>query len=350
MKYANLKTINVQKKQISANWAKKWLVTIVVLTIVIILGAVFAKNAGALFNPISIVANISGANLKETDGRTNILLLGSDRRASGSISTNLTDTLLVASIGKYDKDVVLISIPRDLWVESPKGYHSKINAIYANGGSEEALQVVQSVLGIPIHYYSLVSFDLFKETVNILGGVDVVVDKSFEDHYYPVEGKENAPENERYETVRFEAGAQKMDGETALKYVRSRKGNNDEGTDFARSKRQQKVITAIKTKITSLDVILNPVKLKDLYDAYSKNVDTNVDFGIIQNFYLLSKEIDFSKIKSVVLDDRSAANEGGILYAPEDTSLYGGSYVLIPRSGDFSQVRAYVQKYLFGEK
>ncbi|OGC68981.1 hypothetical protein A2415_04250 [candidate division WWE3 bacterium RIFOXYC1_FULL_39_7] len=308
------------------------------------------KTLGKSLDPISIVASVSASDIEETDGRTNVLLLGSDKRNSGVVSSELTDTILVASIGQVDKDLVLISIPRDLWVQSPEGYHSKVNEIYTYGGAEEITQVVEDVLGIPIHYHTLVTFDLFREAINVLGGIEITVDRAFTDYEYPVEGKENAPDNERYETVHFEAGKQVMDGDTALKYARSRKGDNDEGTDFARSRRQQKVIMAIKDKALSLETLINPVKLKELYDIYSKSVDTNIDLGTVQSFYLLSQKINFERVTAVVLDDRSEANEGGLLYAPEDTTLYGGRYVLIPRTGDYSQIHAYVQKYVFGGK
>jgi anionic cell wall polymer biosynthesis LytR-Cps2A-Psr (LCP) family protein len=140
-----------------------------------------------------------------------------------------------------------------------------------------------------------------------------------------------------------------MDGDTALKYVRSRKGNNGEGTDFARSKRQQKVIMAIKDKALTLGTIMDVTKLKELYDLYRNNVDTNIDFGDVQGFYLLSQQIEFDSVRSIVLDDRSGANEGGLLYHPSDASLYGGAYVLLPRIGDYSQIHAYVQRYIWGE-
>jgi len=309
------------------------------------------------FDPISVVASVSGAKLKETDGRTNVLLLGSDKRSKGVVTSILTDTILVASIGKVDNDVVLISIPRDLWVQSPSGYHSKINAIYTlaennqpGTGPEELKKTLENVLGIPIHYYALITFDLFEQAIDTLGGVNVKIDNSFTDYYYPIEGKENAPENERYEVVHFYTGDQIMDGKTALKFVRSRHGDNNEDTDFARSKRQQKVIAALKDKAFSLQTLLDFNKIKSLYDVYSGNVDTDINIATIQSFYLLSKQIDLSKVVSIVLDDRSQANEGGLLYAPEDKTLYSNQYVLIPQTGDYSQIHAYVQKYLFGNK
>jgi polyisoprenyl-teichoic acid--peptidoglycan teichoic acid transferase len=242
-----------------------------------------------------------------------------------------------------------------LWIQT---YRSKINAIYTiaenspNGkstGPQELKKALEDVLGIPIHYYALVTFDLFENAVDIMGGVNVTVDNSFTDRFYPVEGKENASDSERYETIHFSAGQQLMDGKTALKFVRSRHGDNQEDTDFARSKRQQKVIAALKDKALSLQTILDINKIKNLFDSYSNNVVTDIDFGTIQTFYLLSKQVDLAKVVSVVLDDRSDANEGGLLYHPEDATLYGGSYVLIPQTGDYSQIHAFVQKYLFGK-
>ncbi len=350
-----MKYMNVAKKRNTAqpkqkNYKKPILIAACVLGFFGLSLILFGNDVKAIFNPISIVANISEVKLNETDGRTNILVLGSDKRQGDTRSATLTDTILVASIGRVDKTVTLISLPRDLWVKTtgPTPFFIKINAVYAYEGGEGISQVVENVLGIPIHYYAVVDFELFKDTVDTLGGVEVVVDNSFVDSEYPVEGKENAPLNERYETVSFSAGKQQMDGETALKFARSRKGSNNEGTDFARAARQQKVIMAIKDKALSLNTIINPAKLSDLYNAYEKNVDTNLTFNDIQNFYLLSQQINFEDVTSIVLDDRSAADSGGLLYAPEDTSLYDGQYVLLPRNGDFSQMHAYVQRYIFG--
>ena len=361
MDYVDIK-IKKEKPKKKSKWTK-YFVILIVLGLLVGSGIVLAKRGAHLFNPISIVATVSASNLKETDGRTNLLLLGLDKRAEGNIDSELTDTLLLVSIGRVEHDVVLISLPRDLWVEDPRGAKSKINAVYTLnkqdetdnlGGGEALMQVVDEVLGVPTHYYAIINFELFKDAINILGGVEVEIEKSFIDYYYPVEGMERAPnENDRYETVAFDKGIQTLDGERALKYVRSRKGTNGENTDFARSERQQRVISAIKTKALSLETLVNPVKIKELYELYSTQLDTNVNFSDVQSYYLLSQQIDFDRVTSVVLDDRSAADEGGLLYAPADSELYTGHkdmYVLIPKVGDFSQLHAYVQRYLFSQK
>lgn len=358
MTYVDLKIKKEEKKKKNSSWLK-FLLLFTFIGLLVGGGMVVAKKGAGWFDPISVVATVSASNLKETDGRTNLLLLGSDKRSFGAVESELTDTLLLVSIGRVEHDVVLLSLPRDLWVEDPTGYKSKINEVYSNNklsegdnisGGDAITSVVGDVLGIPVHYYAVVNFELFKDVIDVLGGIDVEVERSFVDYYYPVEGKENAPLEERYETVAFEKGWQTMDGDRALKFVRSRKGTNGESTDFARSERQQRVITAVKNKALSLDTLVNPSKMKELYDIYSTQLDTNINFNDVQSFYLLSQQIDFDRITSVVLDDRSAADEGGLLYAPTGNELYQGKYVLIPKVGDFSQVHAYVQRYLFSQK
>ncbi len=376
---------------------------LLLLSLGVISVLIFSDKARALFDPVTLVASINRSDLKETDGRTNVLILGSDRRADDPTGLpERADTILVASLGRLDSNVVLISIPRDLWVESSVCGRCKITEVYAYAANtpspeEELQKVVETVLGMPIHYYGVVNFALFEDIIDTLGGITVDVETAFEDFEYPVEGKEDdlcgltkeeadkllgvsledaSEEKEkdkkksdeedskdsvelavqkslveifpcRYEHLAFEAGSQEMDGETALKYVRSRHGTNN--NDFARSARQQKVIMAIKSKAFSLNTLLNPKKIQELYALYKDTIITNIDFATLQEFYLLSQNVDFSEIRSVVLDDRSAANQGGLLYSPVDTTLYGGKYVLLPRAGNYSQIHAYVQRFLFGE-
>ncbi len=359
MRYVDLGAVKAsqEKNTISINKGRKRNFKIVLLFFLIVLSlgvftVVRRKGFSALLNPVSIVASfVSNTDLKTTDGRTNILILGLDSRGkSADETTGLTDTVLVISIDAKNKSAVMVSLPRDLWVKSPNGAYLKLNAVYTTSGIDDASEVVEDVLGIPIHYYVVVNFNAFRKVIDILGGVDIDVEKSFDDYFYPIEGMENAlPIEARYRHVHFDAGLTKMDAETALTFSRSRKGDNGEGTDFARAKRQQKVITAIRSKVLSLEVLSSPSKLKELYDTYKDYVRSNVGFGEAKEMYEAGKSIDQSKTRSVVLDDRSQEGDGGLLYEPEDNTLYGGSYVLIPRAGNYTQIHAYVQKFLFGE-
>ena len=345
---SNVSTLAYPKKKSKSRVMGSIVLFVLLLTIIY----VFRDGISKAFDPKSIVVDAATSGLKDTDGRVNVLLLGSDKRISDTRSGELTDTILVASIGIVEGNIVLISLPRDLWVEAKNAngqtFQSKINSVYAFGGAEELGNTVENVLGIPIHYYAVINFEVFKEAIDILGGVEVHVENAFTDYEYPVEGMESATNlADRYETVHFDDGVQIMDGETALKYVRSRHGDNGEGTDFARSRRQQKVIAAIKQKVLTLETLVSLEKIIELYKAYAANVDTNVSLKDVDGFYFLATTIDFHNMKSIVLDDRSTADAGGLLYSPEDTTLYGGAYVLLPQSGDFNQIHAYVQRYLF---
>jgi LCP family protein required for cell wall assembly len=328
---------------------KKRYVILISLLILGILIFINRESFVSAFNPVKIVGQVQLFDLKETDGRTNILVLGSDSRDPNSVESTLTDTMILVSISRFENNVVMISLPRDLWVASPSGVKAKINSIYAFTDATELMAVVEDVTGVPVHYYGVVNFSLFQEVVDILGGVEVTVDQAFQDFYYPIPGKENAPEDERYEVLTFKEGTQIMDGNTALKFVRSRKGNNGEGTDFARAKRQQKVITAIKDTALKSEVLFDLSTLKKLYEFYVDKVDTNITLTDIQSFAALSQQINFSEVRSFVLDDRSAADDGGLLYAPEDREPYGGAYVLLPKESNYSQVHAYIQKYIFAD-
>src|SRR4030042_6332704 len=136
-----------------------------------------------------------------------------------------------------------------------------------------------------------------------------------------------------------------MTGEVALKYARSRMGTNGEGSDFARVRRQQNVIKGVKDKTLSLNLLLNPGKLVELYQQLKEAVKTNAGFGEIQRALEIAGKLgDLSQVKSLVLDPDSA-----LVYHP-DPALYGGAYVLVPKGGNFLGIQQAVRKLLFGEE
>ena len=94
-----------------------------------------------------------------------------------------------------------------------------------------------------------------------------------------------------------------MDGETALEYVRSRHAIGPEGSDFARSKRQEKVISAIKAKLFSAGTLLNPVKMISLINTIQGSLETNIKPSQYSDFITLAQEMKGAKISSAVIDD-----------------------------------------------
>lgn len=330
--------------------------------------------------------------LKSTDGKVNILLLGN---AGGTHDgSTLTDTIMVASINRQENKVYLVSLPRDFWVE---GEQAKINAVYEyakddpQGPLNHTKEVMGDILGIPVHYAIRVDFNGFIKAVDELGGIDVPVEKSFDDYNYPIEEKRDDlcgwEEKEiefdleeaqkyniepgkrlvlldptgkiatdsaepdkgieyfrcRYERISFKAGLTRMDGETALKFVRSRLGTNGEGSDFARSKRQQIVLESLRDKLLSVETLTSPTKIGAILKTFGYTIETDITPKEAFEFYKLSKKID--KTDSFVID--SSGKES--LLANPPLQDYGGAWVLVPRAGNYDEIHNFVAQVLSGE-
>jgi anionic cell wall polymer biosynthesis LytR-Cps2A-Psr (LCP) family protein len=170
------------------------------------------------------------------------------------------------------------------------------------------------------------------------------VETSFVDEKYPIRGREDDecdgdPEYGcRFETIKFNKGEQLMSGETALKFTRSRNAEGDEGTDFARSKRQQKVIEAIKEKVLSREILLSPKKLLALRDTLLEYTETDIDTSaaaILARRVLQSKDT----VDSHVLPE-------DLLVNPPKLYKYDNLYVFIPKTEGWSEVHKWVRHIL----
>jgi len=286
----------------------------------------FQKLAYLLFKP---EPKLEG----QKDDRINVLLLGMG--GLGHDGPYLTDTIIIASIKPSTNDVALISIPRDLGVEID-GYVRKINSANSIGevqkaewGGAYATQMISKTFNIDIPYYIRIDFQAFSDIIDEVGGVRVNVENSFTDYMYPAD-------NDLYQTISFKKGEQTMDGETALKFTRSRHGNNSEGSDFARATRQQKIIQALKDKVLSFSTLTNPVKIKNIMDALEKHMTTNMAFDEILSFIRMAKDIQGDNVKHLVLDD----SIGGYLYSYTSTD---GSFLLGPTTGNFDNINNAIQ-------
>jgi LCP family protein required for cell wall assembly len=291
----------------------------------------------------------------EKEDRINLLLMGIG--GEGHDGPQLTDTLIFASVRPSDKKAAFISIPRDLAVPIPDHGVTKINSANAYGEAKEkgsgpllAQEVVSSVLRQPIHYYVRVDFNGFAQLIDDLGGIDVYVERAFVDREYPILGKENAEcqttqvildENGeevtvpdygcRFETLSFAKGWTHMDGITALNFVRSRHGSNGEGSDFARAKRQQLILGAVKDKAFSASTFLNPAKIGRILETLRANIATNLEPADILRFADLFGDLKTQDIISHVLD----ASPTSPLYATSQN----GAYVLVPKNDDWQPIQ-----------
>ncbi|MBI3114912.1 MAG: LCP family protein [Candidatus Kerfeldbacteria bacterium] len=269
----------------------------------------------------------------EAEDRVNILLLGMG--GAGHEGPYLTDTVMVVSLKPSTKQIALLSIPRDLAVELPNGEWRKMNTAnavgrdldYPGGGEALSAKVVSDVTGMPIHYFARVDFAGFEKLIDDVGGLEITVERTFSDPLYPTT-------TFGYQTVSFVAGTQVMGGDTALKFVRSRKGNNGEGSDFARAARQQKVLSALKSRLLSLSLLTNPQRLGLVLGTFGDHTRTNLELQEMLRLAELTRGADIAVNR--VLDDSPLGllkSEAGI----------DGAYLLVPRSGDYHEIHTLAQ-------
>lgn len=291
-------------------------------------------------------------NLDNTSGITNFLILGI--RGEGSDSPNLADTIIVLSYDHSSKTPTMIGVPRDLWVPS---LQAKMNTAYYYGekvspgaGIQMAQAAILEDLGLPIHYTAVINFTIFKETIDLLGGIDIGINPGFVDTKFPIPGKELIlPESERYETVVFATGSAHLNGETALKFVRSRHSTGGEGTDFARSKRQQQVISALKQKMLTPTFLLDKNKLDSFFAILGRNLKTNIDQNLYPTLAKVALDTRSSSIRSITFSDQPDENGLTILYNPP-SKQYKGEWVLIPKDNNWSALKKYLDNLIKGKQ
>ncbi|MBI5622113.1 LCP family protein [Candidatus Falkowbacteria bacterium] len=275
----------------------------------------------------------------EKDGRINFLLLGIG--GLGHDGPYLTDTIMLASLDPVNKKVALISIPRDLVMPIPGYGWQRINSANAYGeaeqpgaGAELTVKTIEQVFQIPIHYYLRVDFTGFTEFIDQLDGLKICVDNEFTDNQYPTE-------DYKIESIHFAAGCQLMDGKTSLQFVRSRHGSNGEGSDFARNKRQQKIILAVKDKLLSFSTLANPLTIKNIYNQYVSHIATNMEIWEMLRLSQIAKGINQDSVITQGLNE----GPGGQL---EVVIGEDGAFLLQPPGGNFDLIRTLV-KNIFGQ-
>lgn len=326
-------------------------------------------------------------SLNSSGGRVNVLLLGIGGGShDGAL---LTDSIIVVSYSLKTHRAMLISIPRDLWLESIR---QKVNAAYElgmekkNGGNglKFAEDRIDDVLGMPIQYGVRIDFGGFAKAIDLVGGVDVNVPRAFDDYRYPIEGREsdlcgwqdttrdltadeakvlNVPTGRtrvyidptgkistdsasldfscRFEHIHFDKGSTHMDGAMALKFVRSRHALGPEGSDFARSKRQQLVIEAFRDKVLSLQILTNPGRIAGLIGALGQSIDTDITPDKYLAFYNLAKKL--AGTDNMVLGDLTGGKS--VLINPSSGD-YGRAWVLTPPGNDFTRIKDYIKRQL----
>jgi polyisoprenyl-teichoic acid--peptidoglycan teichoic acid transferase len=288
------------------------------------------------------------------DGQFAVLLLGYG--GPGHDGPYLTDSMMVVIVNPAKKSLTLLSLPRDSWVplsftgSKPDSY-DKLNTAYAyaqdpalypnrlarykgtNGAGNMAKDTVSSILGIPIDYYLGLDFQGFRDVIDTVGGIDVVVPDSFTARY---PANDNPSVNPNWTTVYFDKGPQHMNGERALQFARAREvlDNPSEATDFARATRQRIILTALKDRVVQPSGLLH---LPQLLSIASQSSVTDYPLPAVAN--LLGFITSWSNVQ-IYQAALSTSN-----YLREATGP-SGTYILVPRSKgtSWSAVRAFARR------
>ncbi|MBQ3523876.1 MAG: LCP family protein [Clostridia bacterium] len=204
---------------------------------------------------------ISSDELYSDADQINILLVGVDAREGDTDSRS--DTMMLVTLDNKNGQIKLTSFLRDSYVEiAGRNRSSKLNSAYFRGGIQMLVDTLELNFGVEIPYYALVDFEIFTTIVDELGGINVDVTEK-ESYYTYHSGKVGVP-------VRIEAGEDVLlNGEQALWYSRIRYLDSD----FMRTKRQRKVISAIVEKALTKEI----PELLDLAEAVIPLVKTNLD-------------------------------------------------------------------------
>ncbi|HEX5493524.1 MAG TPA: LCP family protein [Mycobacteriales bacterium] len=309
----------------------------------------YAKRVGAVVGVLVLLAggygfyeykhldsNITRVNVLQTQDKNirqaakqknaeNFLLIGSDSRAGtdGQFGTNVvgarSDTTILAHLSPNHDKAILISIPRDSWVDipacvQPNGQNTieqmgQFNSAFAIGGPTCTIRTVQKLTGIAVTHYVQVDFNGFESMVGALGGITMC---------------STTPVFDPHSGLRMRVGNNLLNGAQALAYVRARY-NLGNGGDLDRIKRQQRFLGAMMRKALSGGVLLNPLKLQSFLNAATKSLtmDQNTHIGDLKDLATVLHGLDPAKVSFITPFIANPA------YDPNNPSNTKGGRVLL---------------------
>jgi LCP family protein required for cell wall assembly len=270
---------------------------------------------------VEVATPTPAPDVTPTPAPINVLLLGSDERPDEG-GAGLTDTMILVTLDQASQSIGMLSLPRDLWVPIPGlGTTAKINMAYGlgeqngypGGGPQLAKDTVSSFVGRPVDYFVRVNFVGFREIIDLIGGIEVNVPYTIHDEEYPTA-------DYGIETFHLEAGLQQLDGETALKYARTRHGDDD----YSRARRQQDIIRTIAKKV--LDAGMIPQLLANapqLMVSTQNTIQTDIPIAAAVELAKLVNNSALKETRQLVLDSRYG----------EETYSSEGMWILMPDRG-----------------
>ncbi len=353
-------------------WAKIVMIVLSVILILIIaaitLVYMLLSHSTAVFkgNPMDIL--ISSELKKDENGQTNFLIFGTSEDAKGHGGQELTDSILVASINQEYKTARVFSVPRDLWVNysvagsepmsCTVGDRGKVNATYlcaleeyknsmsvSNAKDAASLyfaKKISEVTGLSMHYYVAADWNAVKMIVDKIGGIDVDVYADDEDGIH-----------DSCQNIDLKKGMYyNMNGDLAMKLARARNAACAPGdyglsrSNFDREINQQRIMNAIKNKVSSIGILMNPGQVMSIIDGLGDNLRTNIvmsevrtliDFGtkLEGGIQPISTIDQFGTgrigLSSVVIPAGASTYSEGSLYNYTNFQKYLRSQIVVPK-------------------
>jgi len=262
---------------------------------------------------------------KDKKGRINILLIGIPGKPWPA--AYLTDSIEVISIDPKGS-VLVIGIPRDLLVKIPgSNYETRINALFSIEQNPEMLEKkVKEITGLEIHYWAIIDLATIKEIIDTLGGIEVDVKEDIFDPRFPTISR-------GYETFSIKAGHHHLNGDVAIKYIRSR---HQPRGDFGRIERQQQVMDSIRKKVIELNLFSDLPKILGIFKKIKGK--TNIGPKEIETLTEIGKNLSTKDIHYFLID---AGRKDSLLVYGKTILGRKLASVLWPKAGrfDYSEIR-----------
>lgn len=233
------------------------------------------------FNPFDrenagINSDLSGESILTQSGYTNIAIFGLDNRSSGNYNSGNSDVIMIASINNETKDVKLISIFRDTYLNVGDGKYNKANYAFARGGAEQAVQMLNTNLDLTITEYACVDWAALIEAIDALGGIEIELtdaEVTYINKYVTDMHSEIGSDLDLVSS----SGTQTLSGVQATAYARIR---YTAGSDFKRASRQRIVLEAMlnKAKQSDLGTLLDICNL--VFDDISTSLELTEIIGL----------------------------------------------------------------------
>ncbi len=310
----------------------------------------FAPASQKMFGSSNPFGLIPG-ELQQTEGATNIMLIGYSADDPGHAGAKLTDSIMIISLNKDKKTGYTLNIPRDLYVKIPDYGSAKINEAYqageqqsfsesgyAPGGVGMLQKIIKDDFGVTTHYYAVVNYGAVRELVTAVEGIDVTIDSSDPRGIYDPNFKQ-----EEGGPLQLANGIQHIDGPTALRLTRARGATYGSygfpQSDFNRTANQQKVFAALKQKIT-VSRIIDPRINKPLFDAGANNLTTNLTLSELVPLLQALRSVPDGQLKPIVLRAENGNNYLNGYQTP------AGQSALVPRAGiyDYSEIKSLIKE------